>query len=58
MDNAVTHLTWTDQWGCLHTVRVDAAIKELKEFYDEWPGGLQEIDSCINMWKKKAEGKE
>jgi hypothetical protein len=38
---------FVDAWDCAHTLSLEAAGKELKVFYDAWPGGLEEIESAI-----------
>lgn len=45
---------FTDAWDCAHELTVEAAARELKEFYDEWPGGLEEMAACIRVLKRKA----
>lgn len=42
-----TKVVFVDQWACKHTLTVEAAENELKAFYDEWPGGLEEIESAL-----------
>lgn len=50
---------FTDAWNCKHTLSINAAARELKEFYDEWPGGLEEIESALKTaYKKRAVEKE
>lgn len=49
-------LEWIDARECKHTMSREVAIKTLKEFYDEWPGGLEEIEASIRTWRRKAEG--
>lgn len=47
-------LEWEDKWGCKHTVTYGRAKELLQEFYNEWPGGFEEIESCINHWRNIA----
>jgi hypothetical protein len=44
-------LRWEDSDGIKHTVSTDAAIDVLKEFWDAWPGGLEEIEAAITAAK-------
>jgi hypothetical protein len=48
-------VTWTDQWKCTHQVTIGEAARMLKEFYDAWPGGLEEIESAIKTARTKRE---
>lgn len=41
-------LAWVDNLGATHVVTHTQAVRELREFYDEWPGGMEEISSCIS----------
>lgn len=47
-------LSWTDRCGCKHTVTVEYATEVLHQFFDDWPGGFEEIEACMNYWKKQA----
>lgn len=38
---------WVDKWGATNTVSIARAAQTLKEFGDEWPGGLNEIESAL-----------
>ncbi len=40
-------VTFMDKWRCVHTLTLRAAADELKALYDEWPGGLEEIESAL-----------
>lgn len=40
-------ITFVDKWGCLHTYSLKAAADDLKALYNEWPGGLDEIESAL-----------
>jgi hypothetical protein len=46
-------IEWIDAWDCKHSMSADAAAIVLKAYTDEWPGGQEEIEACINMWKNK-----
>lgn len=48
-------IEWTDSWNCKHTMTVEKATETLKEFFDEWPGGMEEVESVINYWKKASQ---
>ena len=41
------NVTFVDKWGALHTYSLKAAADDLKALYDEWPGGLEEIESAL-----------
>lgn len=45
---------FTDQWGCQHSMSPAAAAEAIREVYDEWPGGLDEIESSQTQWKRIA----
>lgn len=47
-------LVWTDEWDCKHKMSKSAATTFLQQFFNEWPGGMEEIDSCVNHWVKVA----
>ena len=38
---------FVDKWGADHTYTLEGAAKTLREFYDEWPGGLEEIEAAL-----------
>jgi len=42
-----TYVRWTDKWDCKHVLSLASAAKMLREYYDEWPGGLEEIESAL-----------
>ena len=44
-----THCTvhFTDKWGAKHRLTHDGASDELSAIYNEWPGGLEEIESAL-----------
>lgn len=48
-------ITWVDQWDCVNEIPVVYAREFLKKFWDEWPGGFEEIEACITMWKGQLE---
>lgn len=39
-------VVFVDAWDCEHTWSLKGAARELKEYYDAWPGGLEEIESA------------
>lgn len=45
-------LQWEDCWGCQNTMTHKGATDFLREFFNEWPGGLEEIEAVIAMWKR------
>jgi len=47
-------LSWTDRLGCKHIVTVEYATEVLHQFFDDWPGGFEEIEAELNYWKKQA----
>lgn len=38
---------WEDAQGAKHSMSPEAAAEVLKSFYDQWPGGLDEIEAAI-----------
>lgn len=40
-------LTWIDETGVAHTVSALDARLHLRRFYDEWPGGFEEIEAAL-----------
>jgi hypothetical protein len=40
-------LIWTGADGQQHWFQFDAAVQDFKRLYDQWPGGLEEIESCM-----------
>lgn len=47
-------LHFTDDWGCSHKLSKTYAEEFLCKFFNEWPGGMEEIESCINYWQKQS----
>ena len=43
---------WTGADGQHHSMSVGVAAEMLKEFDDEWPGGVAEVEASLRMWKK------
>lgn len=46
-------LSWIDRDGCRHEWAHDAAIKCLGEFFEEWPGGLEEVDASMKSFQQR-----
>jgi len=38
-------IKWIDKWGSKHSMSTNAATEILRKFYDDWPGGFDEIES-------------
>ncbi len=47
----IAPVMWVDQWDCINTMSHKRAGEILKEFYDAWPCGLDEIESAIKSHK-------
>ncbi len=43
----IKEIEWVDKWGCKCSLTVEQATRILKEYYDAWPGGLDEITSAV-----------
>lgn len=43
----VAAVEWVDEWECKNSRTPSQAAQELKELYDEWPCGLEEIESSL-----------
>jgi len=41
------YVRWTDKWDCQHVLSLAEAARMLSQYYDEWPGGLEEIESAL-----------
>ena len=41
------YVRWTDKWDCKHVLSLASAARMLSAYYDEWPGGLEEIESAM-----------
>lgn len=50
-----THCTvhFTDKWGAKHSLTHGEAAEKLSEIYNEWPGGLEEIEAAIKAAHKE-----
>lgn len=53
-----TQIEWTDEHGCKHSVTAPYAANLLKQFFDAFPDGLDEIESSIKQWRERAEAAE
>jgi len=42
-------IEWSDDDGVTHRMTNRHAVKFLAEFFDEYPGGLSEIESCLDF---------
>lgn len=51
-------VTFVDEWGCTHTMTVEQAAEKLRLYENEWPGGLDEIESCWKHWRKAYLGEK
>ncbi len=51
----VQAVEYIDQWGCKHTLSIAEAARQLKDFEDAWPGGLDEIESSITQFKRRLQ---
>lgn len=40
-------IEFVDSWECKHTMTPAEAARMCKEYYDAWPGGLEEIESAL-----------
>ena len=40
-------IAWKDQWGCINRVSPKEAAQMLKELFDTYPGGLEEIEVLL-----------
>lgn len=47
VESPTKQVVFTDKWGCVHSMSPHFAAVELCEFYNAWPGGLEEIDSAL-----------
>jgi hypothetical protein len=45
-------IKWVDQWGIKNSVTTERATEVLKEFYDAWPCGLEEVEASIQGHKR------
>lgn len=45
-------LSWVDDWGCTHTILSAEIVKVIKELYNEWPCGLEEVESALASNKR------
>ncbi len=48
-------ITFLDKWDCTHTMTIEHATKTLQEYYDEWPGGLEEIEAALVGLRNRAD---
>lgn len=52
---AAWHLTWRDQHDVGHIVDGHHAVDLLRRLFDEWPGGLEEIESAMRTSAERLE---
>lgn len=48
----MSKITWIDDHGCQHEVSAPYAAELLCQLFNEWPGGLDEINASL-AWHKK-----
>ena len=48
------YIKFMDAWGCRHSLTQVGASEMLKEYYDAWPGGLEEIEASIKAVQKTS----
>ena len=46
-DPLYAQIEWEDQWGCVNIVSPREAANLLKDFFDAYPGGLEEVELAI-----------
>lgn len=46
---------WTDRDGVLHTMTCTAALDTLRDLFERWPGGLDEIEASVDGWRRRAQ---
>lgn len=52
---APKEISWVDSFGIKHTLTIKEATRQLCEFWEEWPCGLEEIESALNGQEKLRE---
>lgn len=53
--HVMQRIEWIDQWDCKESISIEGAAEIVKEFFDEWPGGLDEIESSIRSLRERFE---
>jgi hypothetical protein len=55
MGAAPAQLAWTDNEGVHHSMSRESAAATLQQLFQEWPGGLEEIEASVTSWRNRAQ---
>lgn len=48
-------IEWRGKDGTLHYMPLRSMVDDMRRVYDDWLGGLDELESSLDGWKRKAE---